>query len=77
MELVAIPPMTPPAMTPGWPPFEDGKGVVVKRVEDVYMLVEDVSAVYVLVEDVYTLLGPKIAPGAYSGLSISNVGVRP
>jgi hypothetical protein len=37
-------------------------------------LAEDVD---VLAEDVDTPEAPKIAPGPYSGLSISNVGVRP
>jgi hypothetical protein len=63
MEIIAIPPMTPPAMAPAWPPECEG-------VEDG---VEDALAV---AEDVYTPEAPKIAPGPYSGLSISNVGVR-
>jgi hypothetical protein len=60
--IIAIPPMTPPAMAPGpaWPPececVEDG-------VEDA--LVDDVDT-----PEVYTPEGPKIAPGPYSGVSI-------
>jgi hypothetical protein len=82
MEIIAIPPMTPAAMTPAWPAFEDGRGTMVEStlVEDVFavdVLVGDVFAVNVLVGDVYTPEGPKIVPGPYSGLSISNVGVRP
>jgi hypothetical protein len=59
--------MTPPAMAPAWPPecegLEDG--------------VEDALADDVVTPDVYTPEGPKIAPGPYSGPSISSVGERP
>jgi hypothetical protein len=64
MEIITIPPMTPPAMAPAWPPECEG-------VEDG---VEDALGE---AEDVYTPEAPKIAPGPYSGLSISNVGVSP
>jgi hypothetical protein len=64
MDIIAIPPMTPPATALAWPPECEG-------VEDA---VEDALAE---AEDVYTPEAPKIAPGPYSGLSsISNVGVR-
>jgi len=68
MDIIAtIPPMTPPAMAPAWPPecegLEDG-------VEDT--LVDDV-----VTPEVDTPEAPKIAPGPYSGVSISNVSVRP
>jgi hypothetical protein len=43
--------------------------------EDV--IAEDVLAEDVLAWDVYTPKAPKIAPGPYSGVTISNVGVRP
>jgi hypothetical protein len=58
MDIIAIPPMTPPAMAPAWPP-EECEGV-----EDG---VEDALAE---AEDVYTPEAPKFAPGPYSGLSI-------
>ena len=41
------------------------------------VLAEDVIAEDVLAWDVYTPKAPKIAPGPYSGVSRSNVGVRP
>ena len=67
MDIIAIPPMTPPAIAPAWPleceGLEDG--------------VEDALAVDVDTPDVYTPEGPKIAPGPYSGPSISSVGERP
>jgi hypothetical protein len=57
MEIIAIPPMTPPATTPVWPPFEVGRGTTVVNmlaenviVEDV--IVEVVPVEVVLVEDV-------------------------
>jgi hypothetical protein len=67
MEIIAIPPITPPAMAPVWPPECEG---VEGGVEDA--LADDVDA-----PDVYTPEAPKIAPGPYSGVSISNVSVRP
>jgi hypothetical protein len=67
MDNIAIPPMTPPAMAPVWllecEGLEDG--------------VEDALADDVVTPDVYTPEGPKIAPGPYSGPSISSVGERP
>ena len=62
MEISATPPTTPPAMGPAW----------LLECEGVGDAVEDAPA-----EDVNTPEGPKNAPGPYSGLSISNVGVRP
>ena len=60
MEITAILPVTPPAMAPAWPPeCEDAEGAVGDA----------------LAEDVYTPEAPKIAPGPYSGVSRSNVGV--
>jgi hypothetical protein len=41
------------------------------------LLAEDMLVVDVLMVDVYTPEAPKIAPGPYSGVSMSNVGVRP
>jgi hypothetical protein len=67
MEIIAILPMTPPAMGPAWPPECEG-------VEDA---VEDALADDADTPDVETPEAPKIAPGPYSGPSISNVGVRP
>jgi hypothetical protein len=72
MKINAIPPMTPPTMAPAWLPECECLG---GTVEDA--LAEDVVTEEVLAEDVYTPEAPKIAPGPYSGLSISNVGVRP
>jgi hypothetical protein len=65
MEIIAIPPMMPPAMAPAWLPECDCVGGAVA-------LAEEVPA-----EDVYTPEAPKIAPGPYSGVSISNVRLRP
>jgi hypothetical protein len=69
MEIIAIPPMMPPAMAAAWLPECECVGGAVE-LEDA--LTEEVPA-----EDVYTPEAPKIAPGPYSGVSISNVGVRP
>ena len=65
METIAIPPTTPPAIAPTFEllPFgaavRDGDPVEDARAEEM--------------ADVYTPDGPKIAPGPYSGLSMSNV----
>jgi hypothetical protein len=69
MEIIAIPPMMPPAMAAAWLPECECVGGAVE-LEDA--LTEEVPA-----EDVYTPEAPKIAPGPYSGVSVSNVGVRP
>jgi hypothetical protein len=64
MEMAAIPPTTPPAMAPAFellPPEPD---------EDP---VRDGVGVVVVVNSVMPS-GPKIVPGPYSGLSMSNVG---
>jgi hypothetical protein len=65
MEIIAIPPTVPPAMAPAWPPECECVGGAVE--------LEDALPA----EDVYTPEAPKIAPGPYSGVSRSNVGVRP
>ena len=57
MEIIAIPPTTPPAMAPAWPP----------DFEDVGDAVEDALAE---AEDVNTPEAPKTAPGPYSGWAI-------
>jgi hypothetical protein len=71
MEIVAIPPTTPPAIAPEFEvlPF-GGTGVgdgVPAELEDA--LAEDVDTTGGLAEDVVTVVS-KIAPGPYSGLSI-------
>ena len=63
MEIIAKLPMMPPAMAPACPP--ECKSV------------EGPVGVALPAEDVYTPEGPKTVPGPYSGLSITNVGVRP
>jgi hypothetical protein len=74
MEIIAIPPTVPPAMAPAWLPECECVGDAVE-LEDA--LAEEVLAEAVLAENVYTPEAPKIAPGPYSGVSISNVRVRP
>ena len=64
---IAIP-MIEPRMACAWPPESDCVGGAVK--------IED-ALTEVPAEDVYTPEAPKIAPGPYSGVSRSNVGVRP
>ena len=71
MEIITIPPTVPPAMVPAWLPECE----CVMELEDA--LAEDVIAEDVLAENVYTPEAPKIAPRPYSGVSISNVRVRP
>ena len=67
MEIITITPTVQPAMVPAWlPEFECVGGAVE---------LEDALAEDVLAEDVYTPEAPKIAPGPYSGVSRSNVGV--
>ena len=65
METIARPPTMPPAIAPPFEllPFGDA-------VED-----EATDVGGALTPDVYTPVGPKIAPGPYSGVSIWNVGV--
>jgi hypothetical protein len=79
MEIIAIPPTVPPAMAPAWLPECECVGGAVE-LEDALaeeVLAEEVLAEGVLAENVYTPEAPKIAPGPYSGVSRSNVGVRP
>jgi hypothetical protein len=71
------PPATPPAIGPPWPLEWEGLGSAVEDTLAEDVLAEDVLAEDVLAEDVNTPEAPKIAPGPYSGLSTSNVGVRP
>lgn len=71
MEIIAIPPMTPPTTAPVWPPECEG---VEDDVEDG---VEEALADDVDTPGVDTPEAPKIAPGPYSGVSMSNIGVRP
>ena len=66
------PPTTPPAIAPAWLLEWEGLGVAVGGAPAEDVLVEDVVA-----GGVDTPEAPKIAPGPISGLSISNVGVRP
>jgi hypothetical protein len=61
MEIVAIPPTTPPAIAPAFELLPFGG---VGAMDGVPVEVEDALA-----EDVDTPDGPKIAPGPYSGLS--------
>jgi hypothetical protein len=75
MEIAAIPPTTPPAIAPVFellPTME----VVDEVVEDVLEVVEEKLAVEEDVGATDTLDGPRIAPGASSGLSIKRSGVR-
>jgi hypothetical protein len=65
MEIVAIPPMMPPAIGPAFELLPFGVFVGVEAADGVLVELEDALA-----EDVYTLDAPKIAPGPYSGLSI-------
>ena len=67
MEIIAIPPITPPAMAPPWPP-ECECVVEAAAVEDAV----EVAVGDTLTPDVNTPEAPKIAPGPYSGPSISN-----
>lgn len=69
-KIIAKPPIL-PAMAPTWLLECECMG---GAVEDA--LAEDVVTEEALAEDVYTPEAPKIAPGPYSGVPISNVGVR-
>jgi hypothetical protein len=85
MEIIPVLPRTPP-IVPAWLPECEGVGGVVEDALEEealteyppaeYALVEFAHAGDVLAEDVYTPEEPRIAPGPYSGPSISNVGVR-
>ena len=67
-------PMTPPTIAPVFEllPFEGDVRVPDGVDEDVPVG----DALRVAVDVVYTPDGPKIAPGPYSGVSISNIGGR-
>jgi len=67
MEITAIPPTTPPAIGPVFELWPARMGVV-GDMEDLLELVEELAT--------DALKGPRIAPGASSGLSIKNSGVR-
>ena len=88
MEIIDIPPTAPPAMTPTWTPECEGVGGAVRDAleeglpkedmlaENVLVmdaLAEDVLVVGALAVDVDTPEDPRIAPGPYSGVSISNM----
>ena len=91
METIAVLPRTIPIVLAWLPEFEVVGGVMEDAPKEDALeedtltedaIVEDVLAEYALVEyalgeDVYTPDGLKIAPGPNSGLSISNVAVRP
>jgi hypothetical protein len=77
MEIITIPLTVQSAMVPAWLPECECVGGAVELedalAEDV--IAEDVIAEDALAEDVCTPEAPKIAPGPYSGVSRSNVGV--
>jgi hypothetical protein len=76
IEIAAIPPTTPPAIAPVFELWPTRMGVVGDVVEDVLEVVEEKLAVEEDVGATDALEGPRIAPGASSGLSIKRSGVR-